>query len=326
MKLKIETRKLLSTASSLVIAIFMPVLLFSQTDNVGIGTTTPDASAVLDLTSTEKGFLVPRMDETQRDNISSPATGLLIYNTDDQRFQYYNGSNWIDLLTTGNISLTDGNIFVGNGSDVAAEVTISGDATLSNTGLLSIAADSIKGDLIDIDGNTDGDIMFYDGTDWDRMPAGLTSNPTNGQVLIGNGSGFSLDTLTAGTNITISRGAGTIEIAASGSGSGLDDGTVTNSTIRWDGAEWIENTLFRTNDAVATLGNAGNAGQFRLFDGSSNVLTIDAPALAADRDYSIPDAGTDADFLLSEGNQAINGETTFGNNIIIDNQNQIAPD
>src|SRR5579871_2118245 len=50
--------------------------------NVGIGTTSPDASALLDLTSLSRGFLVPRMTQTQRNAISTPATGLLVYCTD----------------------------------------------------------------------------------------------------------------------------------------------------------------------------------------------------------------------------------------------------
>jgi len=43
----------------------------------------PDASAMLDVKSTTQGFLPPRMTTTQRDAISSAATGLIIYNTDD---------------------------------------------------------------------------------------------------------------------------------------------------------------------------------------------------------------------------------------------------
>lgn len=57
---------------------------------VGIGTTTPDASAQLDVSSSQKGFLVPRMTTAQRNNIQNPAYGLLIYNTNYGEMQIYN--------------------------------------------------------------------------------------------------------------------------------------------------------------------------------------------------------------------------------------------
>lgn len=67
--------------------------VFSQ--NVGIGTTNPDPTAKLDITSTSGGVLVPRMTLTQRNAITSPATGLLIYQTDNTAgFYYYDGSAW----------------------------------------------------------------------------------------------------------------------------------------------------------------------------------------------------------------------------------------
>ena len=52
---------------------------------------TPHESAVLHLISNDKGFLIPKLTTTQRDNISNPAKGLLIYNTDDDEFQYNSG-------------------------------------------------------------------------------------------------------------------------------------------------------------------------------------------------------------------------------------------
>ena len=61
---------------------------------VGIGTTAPAASAQLDITSTARGFLPPRMTEAQRDAISSPATGLIVYNTDDNTVDFYDGDSW----------------------------------------------------------------------------------------------------------------------------------------------------------------------------------------------------------------------------------------
>jgi hypothetical protein len=61
---------------------------------LGIGTVSPDASAVLDATSTTKGFLPPRMTTTQRDAISSPAAGLTIFNTTTTKLEVYDGSTW----------------------------------------------------------------------------------------------------------------------------------------------------------------------------------------------------------------------------------------
>jgi hypothetical protein len=57
-------------------------------------TITPLASAVLQIESTTKGFLPPRMTEAQRDLIASPATGLIIYNTTTNVLNFYNGSAW----------------------------------------------------------------------------------------------------------------------------------------------------------------------------------------------------------------------------------------
>lgn len=61
---------------------------------VGIGTSIPDSKAILDVNSSSKGILVPRMTTTQRDAIISPTNGLLIYNTTTNQFNYYNGTAW----------------------------------------------------------------------------------------------------------------------------------------------------------------------------------------------------------------------------------------
>jgi hypothetical protein len=91
--------------------------LIAQT---GIGTTSPDASAKLDITSTTKGFLVPRMTSAQKAAIASPANGLLVYQTDGTAGFYVNTGSaaspaWLrvntDWTKSGNdISYTTGNI------------------------------------------------------------------------------------------------------------------------------------------------------------------------------------------------------------------------
>ena len=61
---------------------------------LGIGTNTPVSSSILDLNSTTKGFLPPRMTTVQRTAIVSPANGLVIYNSDYNWLDCYNGANW----------------------------------------------------------------------------------------------------------------------------------------------------------------------------------------------------------------------------------------
>lgn len=65
--------------------------------SVGIGTAAPHSSARLHVEDTERGVRIPRLTTAQRNGIASPATGLFIYNTDCNRFQYYTGSGWVSL-------------------------------------------------------------------------------------------------------------------------------------------------------------------------------------------------------------------------------------
>ena len=68
---------------------------------VGINSdgSSPDASAMLDVKSTGKGMLVPRMTTAQRTSINSVATGLLVYDTDLKSLIFFDGTNWLSLRT-----------------------------------------------------------------------------------------------------------------------------------------------------------------------------------------------------------------------------------
>ncbi|MBC7411202.1 MAG: hypothetical protein H7331_01945, partial [Bacteroidia bacterium] len=72
-------------------------------NNVGIGTTTPNAKAILELNANDKGFLTPRMNTTQMNAIATAATenGLLVYNTDSACYHFYNGTVWKNLCQKG---------------------------------------------------------------------------------------------------------------------------------------------------------------------------------------------------------------------------------
>jgi hypothetical protein len=93
---------------------------------VGIGTSSPHPSAQLDVTSTNKGLLVPRLTLAQRGAISSPVAGLLIYQTDGTPGYYtYNGSFWTMANTqwgtfiAPDIFYAAGNVSIGSSTSVA---------------------------------------------------------------------------------------------------------------------------------------------------------------------------------------------------------------
>jgi uncharacterized protein (TIGR02145 family) len=73
------------------LSVLLIAVNFTITSQVGVGTANPDDSAVLDVTSSTKGFLPPRMSTTERDAISNPADGLMIYNTSQKCINYYSG-------------------------------------------------------------------------------------------------------------------------------------------------------------------------------------------------------------------------------------------
>jgi len=73
-----------------------PQFKLDSTGAVWLGTLSGSASAKLDITSTTQGFLPPRMTTTQRDAISTPAAGLIIYNSTTNKHQGYNGT-WNDM-------------------------------------------------------------------------------------------------------------------------------------------------------------------------------------------------------------------------------------
>ena len=80
--------------------VFLIILTGAYAQNVGIGTTTPNASALLDLNSTNRGLLLPRLNNTQMFGIQNPASGLVIFNTNYNELYHYNGTTWRSLLTS----------------------------------------------------------------------------------------------------------------------------------------------------------------------------------------------------------------------------------
>ena len=79
------------------IFLLLCLITYSVQGQVGIGTDTPNTSARLDVSATDKGFLPPRMTTTEREDIGSPANGLMVFDTDEQRVYVYTSDGWNSL-------------------------------------------------------------------------------------------------------------------------------------------------------------------------------------------------------------------------------------
>lgn len=85
--------------SLIFVALAASSFIFAQTGSVGINTATPDASSALDVSSANKGMLVPRMASTARQAIQTPANGLLVYDTTTNSFWVYKNTLWVEVIT-----------------------------------------------------------------------------------------------------------------------------------------------------------------------------------------------------------------------------------
>ncbi|HIB37251.1 MAG TPA: hypothetical protein EYO36_06750, partial [Mesonia sp.] len=123
---------------------------------VGIGTTSPDSSSILDISSTNSGVLIPRMTTAQRLAISNPSSGLLVFDTDVNGFYFYNTDTWLHLSTeTGYSDYTGWADYVDGTYISASPLVLSGGVQVTLLNDASTIRDSQK--LIDV-------TEFYDST------------------------------------------------------------------------------------------------------------------------------------------------------------------
>lgn len=172
---------------------------------VGIGTTSPNANATLELSSTSQGMLFPRMTTTQRDAIVSPAKGLTIFNTSHNCIQTNVGSstasNWISFAIKSNSS---------NGTAIVSSYTI-GDSTgtLTVGTAVSGVTQTINATVIAagnyyIFATVNGVTYSAIGTFNDIGSQNIVLTASGTPTVSGTGVTFNLNTITNVTGITTS--------------------------------------------------------------------------------------------------------------------------
>jgi len=191
MKRYIQCRKTACMRKLFILAVALAFLSGRlNAQNVGIGTGSPHASAQLEINSTTKGVLIPRVNLAQRLAIVSPATGLLVYQSDiaDSSFYWYDGLSWVRLQSSKSGWTLSGN----SGVDPASQFL----GTIDHLPLL-FKVSNVRAGLIDPINRT----VLLGKKAALNIPAGSVNN-----VVIGD-SAVSASTKTFGANVVIGFGA-----------------------------------------------------------------------------------------------------------------------
>ena len=200
----------------------------------------PDSSAMLDVQSTNKGILVPRMTATQRDAIANPATGLLVYVNTDSSFYYFDGTTWLKL--TG--------------------------------GTISALADADNDTKIQLEKNVDEDIIRFNlgGQEHFRMVGGrMVVSGTSSNYAYGSGS--TLQNVTSGVaNVIFGTGLGNLTTGSDNSSLGVQAGNLVTTGS--------QNTFVGRHTGYALKTGNGNVfigyrAGFFVDDASNNKLYIE---------------------------------------------------
>jgi hypothetical protein len=237
----------------------------TQAQSVGINTdgTTADASAILDVKATDKGMLIPRMTQAQRNLIATPATGLMVYQIDaTSGFYFYNGSAWTSLNGT-------------NGTNGAQGIqgipgTNGTNGTNGAQGLQGIqgipgtnGTNGTNGQGVPTGGTTGQVLSKIDATDYNTQwttPSGGSSLPTqtgnDGKYLKTNGTTASWD-IPVNLELYVTKTATTAQTTAVGNSLVLPDvitfDAISSNSALTGGNTWTGNNTFTATTAGVYL-------------------------------------------------------------------------
>ncbi|MBC7847424.1 MAG: hypothetical protein H7Y10_13140 [Flavobacterium sp.] len=249
--------------------------IFAQ---VGIGTVTPDASSILDISSTTQGMLAPRLTTAQRIAIASPANGLMVFDTDLKSFYYYisTTTTWTQLSSDANGRTNFKRIKAA--SDLATELSNGGGTKylltsntyyeINGTIVLSFPIDLNEAYISGLDANEDK-LVRFSGNLFDGSKGGTVRNVTI--VVSGGGKVFNLTGSSGPTDNLLLRDT----VIANCS----DVGTITNfSLVFVSVVQYVGNTtgIVYTNISSLLLNNTAwfstNAGTFEKLVGNFGLV------------------------------------------------------
>lgn len=253
--------------------------------NVGVGTATPAASAALDVAATDKGILVPRLSLAQRDAVASPATGLLVFQTDNTPgFYFFDGAQWASVSAGGAVV-----------SSVSATAPLASSGGSAPTLSIQTASASQAGAL--------------SSTDWTTFN-NKASSGANSTITSLSGLTTDLSVAQGGTGASTASAARTnLGAAATGANSDITglSGLTTALTVAQGGtgtklAPIQGGVLYGTNTATYACTAAGTSGQFLKSNGTGapTWATLSAAAPGANSDITSL-SGLTTDLSVAQG-------------------------
>lgn len=291
---------------AIALTLLLSVKVTTAQNNVGIGTLSPNNSAMLDVVASDKGVLIPRVALTGINTpVNAPATGLMVYNTSTSGtyaspgFYYFDGTNWVQI-----------------GSGTAGPTGATGPAGPTGatgpagaTGATSIQSLTIVGNDLTISGANTITLPTVGGGSY---TAGTGISITGSTIA--NTAPNTIQTLTLNVStLTLSGGGGSVVLPSGGSGGTLDNaydfgGAGAGKTITADAGSVTINGSNAGVAGIALMVNqtgTGTAAIGALMSGTGNA--INALNSNAANDYSVIQAETNSSTLL---NSAIFGKST----------------
>lgn len=260
---------------------------------VGIGVANPDASAVFEVASTTKGLLPPRLTTGQRTAIVSPVAGLMVYNTDNKIFEWYDGAVWQGVEVKSNksatVTLGSSDIFYPTQNAVKTYVDAQVSSATPDATTLAKGKIQLAGDLAGTAALPK--IVGINGIALSGLTTGLLKNTTGTgiPVIATVRTDYAEPTTALGTGIlknTTATGAHTIAVAAdfpvlNQNTTGNAATVTTNANLTGDVTSTGNATTIAAKSVTAAKlspTTAGAAGQVLSIDGATNLVWANATA------------------------------------------------
>jgi hypothetical protein len=284
------------------------------------GTQRYSITATSFVSGTTGGFTITRA-------AGSATSPTYAFSGDTNTGMYRDTADTLEFATAGSERArfdSSGNFGIGETSPLSLLTVGSGDLfQVNSSGAIASATGITSSGTINFSGLTASKPVFTDASKnlvstgtlgIDQGGTGLTSTPTNGQLFIGNGTGYTLATLTAGTGVSVTTGAGSITIAATGAASNefadnvftiIDDGDSSKEVVfQVSGLTAATTRTLTVPDASGTLALTTTPGT-----SGTDVNWSTAGRL------NIPDASTSARGLITTGSQTFSGSKSFSGNV-----------